>query len=203
LEKDEWSDRWGEFKEADRNHDGVVKLDELTHRLTEYSRSRSSSYRSRSEGSSNSRSSGSSSSRSGSDDDSQRPKPYRLLTPTERLPEGLPDWFAAKDTNADGQVAMAEFESPGYWTAVAVAQFARYDPNHDGMITPGECLVALEQPEEGSEIAKADVGTQMTRATAASSDSGEKSSRAPSAAQSRTASTEREDSGGLWSGWDN
>ena len=213
LERDEWSDRWGEFREADRNRDGVVKLDELTHRLTDYSRNRSGFYRSRSERESDSRSSESSGSSSGSDD-SRRPKPYRFLTPTDRLPEGLPDWFAAKDSNADGQVAMAEFESPGYWTAAAVARFARYDLNHDGMITPGECLETLQQPEEGSEIAKA---------TAAGSGSAEQSSRAPgllsryrrpessgadrrepapSAARSGAASTKEEDAEGVWAGWD-
>ncbi len=209
LEKDEWTDRWGDFKEADRNRDGVVKPDELSHRLAEYSRSRSSQYRSmsgRSYGSrsSDSGSSGSSRSGSGSDDSGDR-KSYRFRTPTERLPEGLPDWFASKDANADGQVAMVEFESPGYWTATAAAQFARHDLNNDGFITAGECLRALELPEIESQVAKTEVrGPGLLSRVIQKPQPPEEDRRPPSSsgAVTRTVSVEKKDSGELWSGWD-
>ena len=74
-------------------------------------------------------------------------KSGRFLKPTERLPKGLPDWFAAKDTDGDGQVTMAEFASE--WTPEKIAEFARYDLNHDGIITAAECLKADKQPRQG------------------------------------------------------
>jgi len=52
------------------------------------------------------------------------------------LPKGLPDWFLEK--NVDGQITMADFATT--WTPEKVAEFARYDLNHDGIITAAECL---------------------------------------------------------------
>jgi hypothetical protein len=63
---------------------------------------------------------------------------YRFLSPGERLPKGLPSWFAERDTNHDGQVSMAEFS--GYWTPASVEDYLKYDGNRDGLITPEECL---------------------------------------------------------------
>ena len=74
-------------------------------------------------------------------------KPARFLTPRERLPNGLPDWFLEKDVNGDGQVTMAEFTAN--WTPDKVAEFARYDLNHDGIITAAECL-KVERGRAGS-----------------------------------------------------
>lgn len=65
-------------------------------------------------------------------------KPGRFLTARERLPKGLPDWFLEKDMHGDGQITMAEFTDN--WTPDKVAEFARYDLNHDGIITAAECL---------------------------------------------------------------
>jgi len=215
LEKDEWNERWGDFKQADRNHDGVVKADELARRLGDFSRGGFGQNRAGSDGSSGSGRSGSGS------DNSERPKSYRFRTPTEQLPEGLPDWFARKDTNADGQVAMAEFESPGFWTAAAVSQFTGYDLNNDGMITPGECLEALKQPEKGSEIAKAEVSGQVAQAAGGNPGSGQRSNRggifsrvrrpeSPGAGRGQPAPPKREstsgapagsDGGGVWDGF--
>lgn len=67
-------------------------------------------------------------------------KPYRFLTPTERLPAGLPDWFTRRDTNGDGQVTLAEF-SEALSDDVA-SEFAKHDLNNDGVVTPQECLTA-------------------------------------------------------------
>jgi Ca2+-binding EF-hand superfamily protein len=65
-------------------------------------------------------------------------RPYRILSPMERLPEGLPDWFARNDGNGDGQISMSEFVRE--WTAEKAGEFARYDLNGDGIITPQEYL---------------------------------------------------------------
>lgn len=65
-------------------------------------------------------------------------RPGRFLTPRERLPQGLPDWFLEKDVHGNGQITMAEFTDN--WTPEKVAEFARYDLNHDGIITAAECL---------------------------------------------------------------
>jgi Ca2+-binding EF-hand superfamily protein len=205
LERDEWNERWGDFREADRNRDGAVRSDELARRLAAFSQNRSVWDRSRSDRSSDSRPSRSNSSgSSGSDsdsNDSDGPKSYRLLTPLERLPEGLPDWFAQKDTNSDGQVAMSEYEPSGFWTASAVDRFARFDLNRDGMITPGECLEALGQSEAGSEVAAAGVPGQLARANGGRPGSGQGSGRPGSGRQSSSTSTEGSDSGGVWEGF--
>jgi len=65
-------------------------------------------------------------------------KSYRILSPAERLPRGLPDWFLQKDANRDGQVSMSEYS--GTWSDEAAAEFAKYDLNNDGVITAEEVL---------------------------------------------------------------
>jgi hypothetical protein len=67
-----------------------------------------------------------------------KPRSGRFLTPTERLPKGLPAWFLAKDVRGNGQLTMAEFATE--WTPEAAAEFNRYDLNHDGIITAAEVL---------------------------------------------------------------
>ncbi|MFZ5830776.1 MAG: hypothetical protein ACOY3P_11845 [Planctomycetota bacterium] len=79
----------------------------------------------------------------------EEPRFWRVSTPVERLPEGLPDWFVEKDANLDGQVCMAEHTTT--WSESAVADFFRYDLNRDGMITPAECLKAVAEAEEQGE----------------------------------------------------
>lgn len=65
---------------------------------------------------------------------------YRALSPIERLPKEIPDWFLRADENADGQVAMSEYSSS--WSDEKAAEFAALDLNGDGIITPKECLRA-------------------------------------------------------------
>jgi len=62
----------------------------------------------------------------------------RLLTATERLPDGLPSWFARADADGDGQITMAEFSAT--WNDSKVSEFLKYDLNGDGVITPNEVL---------------------------------------------------------------
>ncbi|MBN2022508.1 MAG: hypothetical protein JW809_06905 [Pirellulales bacterium] len=62
----------------------------------------------------------------------------RFHVPPERRPAGLPDWFNARDANGDGQLTMAEFAPKA--TQADRADFARYDADGDGLLTPDECL---------------------------------------------------------------
>lgn len=179
IDRDEMHAVKDEYKKADRNRDGVITREEMTAGLVEYSRRRS--------GSSSSNSDGRGGSASGPNPWADR-KSYRFLSPLERLPEGMPDWFLSKDANADGQIAMAEYATDWSTPQVAasnVAQFGRFDLNRDGMITPKECLAV----EEAGDLADAAAGM------------GE----APAAMHSRTmpsrSSTTQAPATGGWKGW--
>ena len=62
------------------------------------------------------------------------------------MPDGLPEWFAGKDLNEDGQVAMHEFSTS--WNDGTARQFAAHDLNNDGVITPDECITAIDSGVE-------------------------------------------------------
>jgi hypothetical protein len=72
-----------------------------------------------------------------------KPEPRRdqkfHVSPRSQLP-GLPDWFAARDADGDGQLTMAEFAPKA--TQTDIDEFARYDANGDGLITAKECAGA-------------------------------------------------------------
>ena len=69
-------------------------------------------------------------------------KSYRRSPLVERLPDGLPDWFTRDDADGDGQVAMLEFSTD--WTDSVMGEFNQFDSSRDGLITPRECLKAIE-----------------------------------------------------------
>lgn len=77
--------------------------------------------------------------------ESASPKSYRRPRPTERVAqlEGLPEWFARYDTNENGQVEMAEYATT--WNQNVVADFSQFDLNGDGVVTPNECLKAVDR----------------------------------------------------------
>ncbi len=138
LEREEWSQMSSSLRDSDRNGDGIVTLDELTLKLADFGsrRSNGTSSSTASTGSSSGPGGGSSAPATGA-----APRPsYRFLSAIERLPPGLPDWFARKDANEDGQISMAEFSSQ--WTEKEVREFSQLDLNNDGLITPEECLKA-------------------------------------------------------------
>ena len=129
LEKEEWSKMRGEWAPADTDGDGKISKEELSRRLAEMNGSKpSSGGESRPE----SPSSGSATPVSA--------KSYRFRSPYDRLPDGLPSWFRDRDKDRDGQVLMAEFADR--WTQETYREFAKYDLNGDGIITPQECLKA-------------------------------------------------------------
>ncbi len=155
LERAEWSKMKPFYHAADRNRDSVITRDELMYALLDYNKKKEES-----SGSSSSSSSGGDSRhhRSGSRSDHDDRKPtIRFRTPIERLPDGLPAWFTAKDSNRDGQVAMSEYgveegssedsseKAPREWDAEKLARFKHFDKNHDGVITPAECLAGEKE----------------------------------------------------------
>ncbi|MBC8354593.1 MAG: EF-hand domain-containing protein [Planctomycetes bacterium] len=90
-------------------------------------------------------------------------KSYRVKTVTERLPKGLPDWFARDDANADGQVAMYEYAKS--WSDSVLKEFGQFDLNHDSVITPSEALAAVNN---GSVRGSAGASPSSTATTASS-----------------------------------
>ena len=161
LDKDEWSNVRAIPRDTDTNNDGNVTLDELTIKLGAFGKDDGkSSGGTASNSSGGSSSSGSSSGRGGpggpgsssygsrsggSSRDGKAAadkRSYRQKSPAERLPKGLPDWFARNDADGDGQVVMSEYSTS--WSESKVAEFAKYDLDSDGVITPRECLRVLE-----------------------------------------------------------
>ena len=134
LQKDEWERLSDSQREADTNRDGVITLDELTTKLASYGRGSSSGSSYGSSGSRFGRST------TGSEKTAGAKKTYRFLSPTERLPKGLPDWFLRNDADGDGQIIMTEYTSN--WTEAAAFDFMQKDGNGDGFITAEECLNA-------------------------------------------------------------
>jgi hypothetical protein len=120
LERDEWSQMRGDPSELDPDGDGRVTTEELAARMG------------------GNRAGGTRQARSSASDDSASGRSYRFLTAQERWPSDIPGWYAERDRDADGQLSMAEWASR--WTADEVAEFARYDANSDGFVTPAEAI---------------------------------------------------------------
>jgi len=153
LEQEEWSEMkkssktlLGDVKENDTNRDGKISIEELIPALMRYSRSRSGS---------------SSGGFPGRGSDLQKQFAYRFRTALERLPSGMPSEFLQKDTDGDGQVAMAEFLA-GQQSEARAAEFAQYDLNGDGFITAEEWLGVVKQKEKDK---KGQRGRGQTTAT--------------------------------------
>ncbi len=136
LQRDEWKELKTEHQGADTNSDGTITLDELSTRIATYTGGGGSSPLS----SSTSPPGYGGRFYKGNSDKTAlaAKKSYRFLTPTERLPKGMPDWFLKNDADGDGQIMMAEYAAS--FTEVIAAEFAKYDLDGDGIITPNECL---------------------------------------------------------------
>ncbi|UUO04489.1 hypothetical protein M4951_13920 [Blastopirellula sp. J2-11] len=115
LEKEEWFK--SDLGNYDKNRDGKISTDELASRISSFA-NRSSFASSRAE--------------------DQKVETYRFLSPLERLPKGLPDWFNTNDADEDGQIHMSEYSV--VWSDSKAEEFARYDLNGDGFITAKEAL---------------------------------------------------------------
>ena len=144
LQADEWGQMSGTPRLADLNGDGILTVEELAERVASYSQQRSlrlmptppvergtplaANGLAASAGS------------NATAVQKERAPTKQFFVPTEQLPKGLAEWFTEKDRDGDGQVTMAEFADK--WTQYETAEFARYDINGDGVITPDECAVA-------------------------------------------------------------
>jgi Ca2+-binding EF-hand superfamily protein len=163
LDKTEWSQMSGDPEKYDRNHDGKITLDELVDSLKNWNRptddssaakpaavatsSRPAASSSAPAGDAQAAAAGAQGGRNGGPGNRRDGANGRnslasggkhYLSPKERLPEGLPDWFNSSDADGDGQVSMHEFASP--LTDEKLAEFAKYDLNGDGFITADEVL---------------------------------------------------------------
>ena len=181
LEKNEWSQARSITRETDANNDGVITLDELVTKLANFGKESSSSSSTASSSASTGRPGESSSSGGGGGwggrprDPSQNGKNgpeknvgYRQRSALEKLPKGLPDWFTRNDANEDGQVTMAEFATG--WTEAKAAEFAGFDLNRDGVVTPTECLKSAEKAKlAGSSGRSSDRGSYGSSSSGASS----------------------------------
>jgi hypothetical protein len=95
-------------------------------------------------------------------------KPYRIASADERLAKkGLPSWFLDKDDNGDGQVAMAEYGDS--WSDSSLAEFAKFDLNGDGVITPAECLRAGKLSSSSLASARGGYGSRSGSGSSSSS----------------------------------
>lgn len=161
LDKDEWANVRSITRDTDANNDGMVTLDELTTKLGSFGSGSGSSSSTASSGSGSSGGSGSGGSSSGSGYSGYRSssgsgygssrgdtkqsgekRSYRQRTVAERMPKGLPDWFARNDEDADGQITMSEYAT--LWSDAKATEFAKFDLDGDGVITPRECLRSQE-----------------------------------------------------------
>jgi Ca2+-binding EF-hand superfamily protein len=126
---------------ADFNRDGTITLDEMTRRVGSFGGGPVAVSLDSSRSSNRSRRPGllvrMAEAQSNADRWSGR-ESYRFLTPTERLPKGLPSWFVQKDVDGDGQVTMAEFSST--WNETDLVNYTKFDKNGDGRITPSELV---------------------------------------------------------------
>ena len=127
LDKEEMSSSMrDDLGKWDKNRDGKVSFDEYTPYIKSY-------YERRSQGRS-------------SDRGRSEKKPAELPTITRptvyyfgNLPENLPGWFSEFDTDRDGQLGLYEWRTSGK----ELNEFAGYDKNSDGLVTPEEMLVVM------------------------------------------------------------
>ncbi len=153
LEKDEWGSFRSDPSGYDTNKDGKITREEFTAAMAgrfggrgrgggdDASSDRSRWFSRRDGGEDNGEGGGGG--RPGSSAVASGRKSYRVASATERLSafEGLPEWFARSDADGDGQVRMSEYATS--WSDDVVADFSQFDLNGDGIVTPKECLNAV------------------------------------------------------------
>jgi len=179
----------------DRNRDGVITMNEMEYRYarrrlenTQDSRNRAPASGGERRGDDRRRQDGG----EGRSDDKTIAdvRSYRRTSAVERLPAGLPDWFARDDADGDGQIAMHEFSAS--WTEAVLAEFLQFDLNGDGLVTPVECLAAKNNGAvRGNSIGMGTSSASSTTAVVAASAAGDataatggQSAEAPAAAAS-------------------
>lgn len=137
LEKEEWMEMKPEYRAADKDHNGIITLDELT----EFLAADSGSGPRQSSGVAVASSAGANNAAAGNAGKSK----FHSPTPIERLPKDIPSWFITADKDGDGAVTMSEYIKVKGDTEAAAKEFAQYDLNNDGVITPQEAMKAPKQ----------------------------------------------------------
>jgi hypothetical protein len=169
LQPEEWRQMQGSPKLIDRDGNGEITLDELAQYVANHGARRKIRLLSRnleelvanppllhpSTAASPGPSDGGEASQPGGDATTpKRPDDPALQTPNsptqgaDRMfhvspkgqPPNLPEWFTTRDTNGDGQLTLAEYAPKA--TQTDVDEFARYDADGDGVMTPKECARA-------------------------------------------------------------
>ena len=170
LSPTEWEQMDGTPKLADRDRNGVITAAELTDHIARYGRRRkillmpspqetfagfpsllrADEKSPRGRGSRLTSASGGqptiSANRSADATTASKKKlPTRRFTVSRsRMPAGLPSWFRSLDRNGDGQLTLAEFSPEG--EPADVAEYGRYDLNHDGLLTADEYVQSTTRP---------------------------------------------------------
>ncbi len=85
----------------------------------------------------------------GKEDAQDRSSERKYYVAPSRFPAGLPDWFKKCDGDGDGQLTLAEYAELG--SASADKDFARYDRNQDGLVTPHEVLGRAASAKRGAQ----------------------------------------------------
>jgi len=149
LQKEEWRELQGHPELIDVNGDGIIDRDELNHWVADYGRRKRIGVPALpplavpSEAAANS---GESVEVMGRDSTSEVPerlpnerrRDLKFFVPAKRLPQGLPEWFLAKDLDGDGQLTTGEFSPAGL--AAELEDFTHFDANGDGVLTAKECV---------------------------------------------------------------
>ncbi|MFO1021182.1 MAG: hypothetical protein U0903_10855 [Planctomycetales bacterium] len=137
LQKEEWQKLRGQPAAIDRDQDGVITLPELMQHLVEYGKASQHPANPAPSGTPPAAASGSPKEAEEAAANSRR-RSLKFFVPREKLPEGLPDWFLARDLDGDAQLTKGEFAPPG--VTVDMSEFQRLDANQDGLLTAEECV---------------------------------------------------------------
>jgi hypothetical protein len=182
LSESEWSQMRGSPQTADANRDGQITVSELADQIARYGRRRKIRLMpALSAGAIRLPSLLSPAAESGQSDAAGRPearagvegpqsevgpisaprsigqrRDLKFTVSGDRLPRGLPVSFLSRDRDGDAQLTMMEFAPEA--SPSAVRDFAKYDSNNDGVITPEEYLrVSRRRPAARTAAAEAEL----------------------------------------------
>lgn len=154
LQKSEWQNLQGHPELIDTNSDGTIDHDELTRWIAEYGRRKRigvpnvplNSSKPEVPDAVDAKDPQESVEVMGRDPrsestesmPSERRRDLKYFVPAKRLPQGLPEWFFAKDLDGDGQLTIGEYSPASL--AAELEEFANFDANGDGVLTAKECV---------------------------------------------------------------
>jgi len=144
LQADEWHGMHGDPASIDRNADGVITLEEFSQHVARFARS-APRLTPRVEPvavAGNTQAAPGDVPTSAGGPSSPGKRARRFFVSPARLPQGLPEWFAAADRNGDSQLDLAEFTTARQTES---GSFTRLDLDGDGLITPRELITAEQR----------------------------------------------------------